>query len=595
MGMKPLRTLLGYTRDMRGLFIIIGITSVVGALMSFVAPVIIKYATDWITGIVAGNDSFDWMTVFTLSGALILAALVQMIFNDIGGYFGDQMSVRTRYQLSTRYYEHLLKLPQSYYDDEVTGKIINRLSRAIGDVSGFLQFFANNLLQMLLMIVITIGVLAFYSWPIALLFFLLMPANLYLTARTSKPWQELEAQKNTHFDIASGRFAEVIGQMRLVKSFGAQRRELDGFGTEMRKMLPLTATQSKRWHTMNALRSTAFGVINGAILGFLFYETASGNFTIGDMVMILTLIQQASFPLRNLSFFVDNYQRAIANSRDYIAALSVPIEPEAKGTKALTVTDGRVEFDTVDFTYAAGEKVLHDVSFVIEPGTKLALVGESGGGKTTISNLLMSLYHPDSGSIRIDGQDITTLTRASIRSAIATVFQDAALFSGTIRENIAYGRPDASHKEIERAAKAANAHDFVTKFRDGYDSEIGERGIKLSGGQKQRIAIARAILKDAPILILDEATSSLDSKAEHEVQLALDHLMEGRTTLIIAHRLSTIAGVDRIVTLRDGRVDEVGSPAELAQTEGIYAQLLQLQLGSTDKAKQQLAKYDIAV
>ncbi len=193
--MKPIRTLLGYTRGMRGLFILITITSVIGALMSFVAPVIIKIATDWITGIVAGTESFSWTTVVSLSVALIITSLIQMIFADIGGYFGDQMAIRSRYQLSTRYFEHLLKLPQSYYDDEVTGKIINRLSRAIGDVTGFLQFFANNLLQMLLMIVITIGVLIFYSWPIALLFFLLMPANLYLTARTSKPWQELESKK----------------------------------------------------------------------------------------------------------------------------------------------------------------------------------------------------------------------------------------------------------------------------------------------------------------------------------------------------------------------------------------------------------------
>ncbi len=401
-------------------------------------------------------------------------------------------------------------------------------------------------------------------------------------------------QKNKHFDIASGRFAEVIGQMRLVKSFGTHKSELDGFSKEMKQMLPLTAKQSKRWHTMNALRSTAFGVINGAILGFLFYETARGTFTIGDMVMILTLVQQASFPLRNLSFFVDNYQRAVANSKDYIAALSIPAEHDPEATTELVVNKGKVVFRDVDFTYGGGKKVLHEVSFTIAPGKKLALVGESGGGKTTISNLLMSLYRPDRGVIAIDGADINTVSRASIRAAIATVFQDAALFSGTIRENIAYGRPDADMESIENAARAANAHDFVSKFTDGYDSEIGERGIKLSGGQKQRIAIARAILKDAPILILDEATSSLDSRAEHEVQAALDRLMKGRTTLIIAHRLSTIAGVDTIVTLRDGRVDEVGTPEELSHTDGIYAQLLALQLGSTEQAKTQLAKYDIA-
>jgi ATP-binding cassette subfamily B protein len=258
------------------------------------------------------------------------------------------------------------------------------------------------------------------------------------------------------------------------------------------------------------------------------------------------------------------------------------------------VTRGKVEYRDVDFRYDEdGKQVLRDVSFTIEPGTKLALVGESGGGKTTISNLLMSLYEPNSGQVCIDGQDLATRSRGSVRAQVATVFQDAALFSGTIRENIAYANPDASMEEIEEAARSANAEGFIKKFPNGYDTEIGERGIKLSGGQKQRLSIARALLKNAPILILDEATSSLDSRAERDVQVALDRLMKNRTTLIIAHRLSTIAGVDRIVTLKDGRVDEVGSPQELATTGGIYAQLLELQLGATKTAKKQLAKFDI--
>jgi len=306
-------------------------------------------------------------------------------------------------------------------------------------------------------------------------------------------------------------------------------------------------------------------------------------------------VAQVSFPIRNLSFFVDGYQRAVANSRDYLSALNEQQEPRDAGRKKLQVSDAHVEYRGVDFAYGGGEKVLHDITFALQPGQKLALVGESGGGKTTISNLLMSLYVPDAGEVLIDGQNVAEMSRRSVREAVATVFQDASLFSGTIRENIAYAKPDASDKEIITAAKAANAHEFITKFEKGYDTEIGERGIKLSGGQKQRISIARALLKDAPILILDEATSSLDSRAEHEVQQALDRLMKHRTTLIIAHRLSTIAGVDTIVTLKDGHIDEMGSPAQLAKTDGIYAQLLRLQLGTTESAKNKLAQFDIAV
>lgn len=594
--MQPLREIFHYTAGLKRLMIIIAVSSIIGAGLSFVQPLIIKAATDWIVKVINHTAQFDVGMVVLLAGLAVATAVIGAIINDIGGYFGDQLSIRARYQLSSRYFEHLLKLPQSYYDNEVTGKIINRLSRAISDITNFLQFFSNNLLQMLLTIGITIAILVVYSWPLALLFALLIPANLYLTARTSKPWQAIEKEKNTHFDIASGRFAEAVGQMRLIKSFNTASTELASFRREVGKMVPLTAKQSRGWHKMNAMRSTIFGLINGLIFAVLFYETARGKFSLGDMTMLLTLIAQVSFPMRNLSFFVDGYQRAVANSRDFIAAMHEDPEPSDAGKRALQVGDGKVEFRDVSFSYDADDKtVLSNVSFVIDAGKKLALVGESGGGKTTISNLLMDIYQPLSGSILIDRQELEKVSRKSIREAIATVFQDAALFSGTIRENIAYANPKASLEAIEKAARAANAHDFIMKFSDGYDTEIGERGIKLSGGQKQRIAIARAILKDAPILILDEATSSLDSKSEHEVQQALNRLMKNRTTLIIAHRLSTIAEVDRIVTIKGGKVDEIGSPSELASTGGIYAELLALQLGATEATKKKLAKFDISL
>lgn len=591
--MKNIRQILRLTTHMRQHFIVITITSVFGALIGFVTPFITKFATDWIIAITNGHEKFSFWPLVWLVAAMIVASLLNVIISDIGGWHGDVMAVKVRRQLSKRYYKHLLTLPQSYYDNEVTGKIINRLSRAISDITQFLQFFSNNLLQMLLTIAITISILLFYSPIVALIFVLLIPANLYLTARTSGSWQALEKEKNTYFDIASGRFAEVVGQMRLVKSFGTQSLELKNFDRGIEKMIGVTKKQSLQWHTMNALRQTVFGLIFAAIYAVLFYEAAHGKVSVGDMVMMITLIGQVSFPLRNLSFFVDNYQRAVANSSDYLEALEEKPEVEASSRKKLVVTKGDVQFRDVSFSYNDKKQVLDDISFEIKPGHKVALVGESGGGKTTISNLLMQLYIPTSGEIIIDGQNIDDVTRQSLRQNIATVFQDPALFSGSIRENIAYANPKATDAEIEKAAKIANAYDFISKLENGFDSEIGERGIKLSGGQKQRIAIARAVLKDAPILILDEATSSLDSRAEHEVQTALDRLMKGRSVLIIAHRLSTIAGVDTIVTLKNGRVDEIGSPAELAETNGIYAQLLKLQLATTEKAKERLKAFDM--
>ncbi len=592
--MQQLREIFRYTTDLSRYMVLIAICSVVTALLAFAPPYIIKLATDWVAAITMHHTVFDGWKLVEFGALFIGVAIISAVVADINGYLGDQLAIRTRHQLSTAYYKHLLTLPLDYYDNEISGKIINRLSRAISDITSFLQFFSNNLLQMLLTTVLTLFVLLFYSWQLALLFAILIPANLYLTARTSGKWQALEKEKNGHFDIASGRFAEVVGQIRLVKSFITEKREFALFNSEVKQMVGLTAAQSRHWHTMNFLRGLVFGIIRALSLIVIFYLAGKSNLTVGDIAMLVVLIQQASMPLNGLSFFVDSYQRAVANSKDFLEAMRESPEPADAKREKLVIKKAEVVLDQVHFGYDADTNVLHDISFTIRPGQKVALVGESGGGKTTISNLLMGLYPLDSGDIRIDGQSITAVRRFDLRQSIATVFQDASLFSGTIRENIAYARPDASDAEIMKAAKVANAAGFIDKLEKGLDTEIGERGIKLSGGQKQRLAIARAVLKDAPILILDEATSSLDSRAEHEVQEALDRLMKGRTVLIIAHRLSTIAGVDQIVTLKNGRVDEVGSPAKLAKTDGIYAQLLKLQLGATESAKKKLAEFEIA-
>lgn len=574
---------------------IIAVGSVISALSAFINPLIIRDATNWIVAVVQGHAVFDWGRIIVYATLLLLLTFFAAVVNDIGGYFGDLLAIRMRRQLSTVYFNHLLQLPQAYYDDEITGKVVNRLTRAVGEITSFLQFFSNNLLQMLLMVTVTLAVLSLYSWPLAILFLAIVPTNLLLTARTSKVWQELEGKKNHHFDIASGRFTEVIGQMRLVKSFGSERREYSAFASRMTKMVGITRRQSRHWHVMNVWRVFAFGMVNAVILVVLFAQTARGQITLGDMTMLIALVQQTGFPLRNLSFFVDSYQRAAANSKDFLEAMAVEQEADDGGKLRLKLTVPEIEFSNVSFGYGSQENVLHDVSFKIKPGSRLALVGESGAGKSTVTSLLMGLYAPNAGEVRISGQNVADIKKADTRGVIATVFQDVSLFSGTIRENIAYGKPRATDAEVLAAAKVANAEGFIAKLASGIDTEIGERGIKLSGGQKQRIAIARAILKDAPLLILDEATSSLDSKAEHEVQQALERLMKGRTTLIIAHRLSTIAEVDTIVTLKDGKVDEIGTPDELASTGGIYAELLKLQSAHNERSRKLLKKYDIAV
>ena len=420
-----------------------------------------------------------------------------------------------------------------------------------------------------------------------------------------------------------GRFAEVVGQIRVVKSFVRERGELADFSRRFGATDATTRAQSTHWHRMDVIRRSFLNLVFFGIYVIIFVRTVQGAFSLGEMVLLVQLMSMAKAPVESMSWVIDSAQRAIAGSRDYFRVMETPVDPRTAAVMAAqpgeepdgTAPDGTaadraaaegalvasapiepvpgapvLAFRDVDFAYEDGEDVLHGIDFTVDRGEKIALVGESGGGKSTIVNLLLGLYEPRQGSIEVVGRSSAELPLDQLRSRIGVVFQDASLFSGTLRENIAYGRPEASDEEVVEAARRANADAFIRRFPDGYEQLIGERGLKLSGGQRQRVAVARAMLKDAPVLVLDEATSALDTKAEIQVQKGLDELMAGRTSLIIAHRLSTIAEVDRIITLRDGVIDEIGSPAELAGSGGIYAQLLALQSSGDTR---RLARYDI--
>ncbi|MHA6522909.1 ABC transporter ATP-binding protein [Tessaracoccus sp. G1721] len=611
--MQSLLRLLSLARELGPYYLGIALAAVATAGTALLTPFIIKAATDEIVSQIRGEGG-GVRALLWLAVALLLVELVSTAVTNVGGYLGDVMSVKLRAILSSRYYAKMLTLPQHYFDGQLTGTVINRLTRSIAETSQFFQMFANTFLPLLLTVVAVLVVTATYSVWLTLLLVVIYPIFMWLTALTSKHWQPLEREKNQQFDIAGGRFAEAIGQIRVVKSFTAELRELRVFNDRYTKTVDVTHGQSRYWHLMDVARRGAFALIFFAIYAIIFTSTASGAFTLGAMVLLIQLVAMAKQPVSMMSYLVDSSQRAIAGSNSYLEALDELPEPHAPfGPEAAlsftrptaTETEGALapwnvaddvpalSFDHVSFSYDGASDVLQDVTFSVAPGERVAFVGESGGGKTTLVNLLLGLYRPDSGVVQVGGGDVTRLPLQQLRGQIGVVFQDAALFSGTIRENITYGRPDAAASQVEDAAQRANAHEFVARLSKGYDSEIGERGIKLSGGQKQRIAIARALLKDAPLLVLDEATSALDSKAERLVQAGLEALMADRTTLIIAHRLSTISSVDRIITLRDGRADEIGSPEELARSGGIYAELLALQASATKADRKRLHAYDI--
>ena len=576
----------------------------VTAILSLLTPFILREATDTV---VAGGPlrTILWWVV-----ALFVADALGNVVKNIGGYIGDVMVARLRQILSTRYFAKLLSVPQGYYDNQVTGTIIARLDRSIANITQFLQSFSNNFFVMLIQAAAVLVITAVYYWPLAILLAALFPIYMWLTALTSERWQKYEGIKNENIDVANGRFAEVIGQVKVTKSFVAEARELASFGSRYRTVVDTTKPQSHWWHSMDTARGAAMALIFLGIYGLIFWRTLEGHFSIGDMVMLLQLVNMAKQPVFMMSWIVDVSQRAIAGSKDYfkvmeetpeptvnpqlVAAADASDVPELDLTPAepLRPTQGPVfAFEDVSFSYESDKPVVAGISFAAQEGHKVALVGESGGGKSTLVNLLLGLYQPTEGKLTVLGHDAAELTAERLRASVGVVFQESYLFSGTIKENIAYGKPGATMEEILDVAKRANAHDFIEEFPDGYDTVIGERGLKLSGGQKQRVAVARAMLKDAPILVLDEATSALDTKAERAVQAGLDELMKDRTTLIIAHRLSTIADVDTIITLDHGRISEIGSPAELAQSGGIYAELLRLTQSASAADRQRLKKY----
>ncbi len=602
--MSSLVRIVRFTRSLAPLYTAVILCSVLTSATALAVPFLIGRATDTVAGALNGSTATGTAVraVVLLAAAVLVAELLSTVISNVGGWFGDVMSNRMRTILSVRYYEKLLHLPQRWFDGEITGTIVARLNRSITEITNFAKTMSNSFASMLITTVAVLAISAWYAWPLALLLLIVFPVYVWLTSLTSVKWQRLEGEKNEQVDIASGRFAEVVGQIRVVKSFVRERGELGDFAERFGSTDATTRAQSTHWHRMDVIRRAALNLVFFGIYVIIFVRTVQGAFSLGDMVLLVQLMAMAKAPVESMSWVIDSSQRAIAGSKDYFRVMETEVDPRTAAMLARAEEDVPppaiepvpgapvVRFREVSFAYEDGEDVLHGIDFSVARGEKIALVGESGGGKSTIVNLLLGLYEPREGAVEVVGRTSTELPLDQLRSRIGVVFQDASLFSGTIAENIAYGRPGASEEEIADAARRANAHGFVRRFPDGYQQVIGERGLKLSGGQRQRIAVARAILKDAPVLVLDEATSALDTKAERQVQKGLDELMEGRTSLIIAHRLSTIASVDRIITLENGRIDEIGSPAELAASGGIYAQLLALQSSGDRKS---LAKFDI--
>ncbi len=580
--MKHIISIIKIAKPLHHLVGIIALLIVFGAALDLVSPIISKFIVDEIVSRVQGHGGDIQHLLFLILlafGINILSLFMQTVSNRLGDHF----SARLGKFLTEVYYDKVLRLPLAYFDSEISGKIVNQLSRGIMSMKSFIQTMTNFALPSILQSIFTVVVLAYYNIPIAVFTFLLFPIYIAISYYSAKKWGEHEVKKNKIEDLSRGRIQEAIGNIKLVKSFISEKREFSQIEENYTNINNIYAKQSQTFHVFDFFRGLSLNIILLAINVIVFYSTYRGSLTIGEMVLILQLVAQSRRPLFAMSFILTNIQTAESGSKEYFEVLNLPsAEDYTKEVDLARIEDPTITFESVSFAYADSEPVLKDISFTIHPHESVALVGHSGAGKSTIVNLILKFYKPTHGKITLNGLNYADLDHKFIRNNISLVFQDNELFSSTIKENVAYGM-EATDEEIIEALKLANAWDFVKKLPKGIHSLVGERGVKLSGGQKQRIQIARAILKNAPILILDEATSSLDAKSEKEVQDALENLMKDKLVLIIAHRFSTIQNVDKVIVLDNGEIVDYGNPKELSKKEGIYATLLNYQIEGNKK------------
>ena len=581
--MKNIAKVIRLSKPLHGLVILIGILILLSSALQLAAPLFTKFIVDEITAKITGHSS-DLNRLIILIVAAFAANLLGIGINTISNRLGDHFAGRLRQFLTEKFYDKVLTLPQSYFDGQISGKIINQLNRGIFTIYQFLNGASNFMLPTFVQSIFTIFVLAYFNLPIAFFTFILFPIYLLLSYYSTVKWGKEEVKKNRIDDVTRGRINEVISNIRLVKGFTNEKSEYGFVSDNLTKINKIYGKQSSTFHKFDFARNFSLILILFAINIIVFYNTYIGVLTVGEMILILQLFNQARIPLFAMSFILTQIQQAEQGSKEFLEILELEsAENYREKIKTQLIKDPTIEFKGVSFQYEESEQVLNKVSFTIPKGEKVALVGHSGAGKSTIVNLIMKLYKPTDGDIFLKEMSYKTLSPQFIRGNISLVFQENELFSSTIKENVAYGNADATEKQILDALHMANAYEFVMKLPKGIDSEIGERGVRLSGGQKQRIQIARAILKGAPILILDEATSSLDAKSEKEVQEALENLMKNKLTIIIAHRFSTIQNVDKVIVVENGKISNYGTPKELSKQKGLYSELLNYQIEGNQK------------
>ncbi|MBO5036659.1 MAG: ABC transporter ATP-binding protein [Clostridia bacterium] len=524
-------------------------------------------------------------STIVISGLVVLGLYVlRMWLRYFVQYYGHVIGVKMQSQMRIDLFDHLQKLPFGFYDNNETGKIMTRITSDLFEVCELAHHGPENLLISAVMIVLSFCYLLSIDWILTLIVFACVPILVVVTMHYRKAMNKaFDDRRKSNATINAAVESSITG-IRVTKAYTNSAREVEKFrkgDDEFVRASDSAYNAMAKFHASTSFVSDVFNVFILIAGGLFLY---SGRISFGDYSTFIVSVNLFINPVNTLIGFMEQFQNGVSGFKRFVEIMEEKPEVDAIDAEELENVEGVIEFKNVTYSYDLTKEVLHNVDLRLEKGRKLALVGPSGGGKTTLCHLLPNFYKlgEENGSIFIDGKDIRSLTLESVRRNIGIVQQDVFLFVGTIRENILYGRPDATDEEVYEAARRANIHDYVMTLEKGYDTEIGERGVKLSGGQKQRLSIARVFLKDPAILILDEATSALDNTTEVLIQQALDELCKGRTTLVVAHRLSTIRNADEIAVVMNGLITERGTHEELMAAGGTYKDLYSLQFRDND-------------
>ena len=570
--MKLYLRLISYIRPYLSRLGLAVVCILVAASANLYVPWIIK---DVIDGVLASKDM---AMLNTITAGIVVVFLLRGIFFYGQTYLMSYIGQKVIIDIREAVYRHLQRLSLSYYEKRQTGAIMSHITNDVGALQNALVDSVIELFTEGMVLFGSMCAMFYLHWKLSLLTCITLPLVAKAISVFGKRLRKASRVMQERAADITSVLQETISSVRVIKSFVREDYEIGRFNQEnyfnfqaQMKTAQLTATLTPVIEFLAALGVTIIIWYGGR-------EVINGSLTAGSLMAFLIYAVNISNPIKRLSRVYSNIQKALAAAQRVFDVLdTVPEIQDIPGAKALPTITGQVVFENIDFSYKAGEPALRQVSLVAEAGQMIAFVGPSGAGKTTIANLVPRFYDPTAGRILIDGHDIKTVTLNSLRQQIGIVPQETILFNGSVYENILYGDLAASKEQVLAAARAANAHEFITAMPEGYDTQIGERGSKLSGGQRQRIAIARAILKDPRVLILDEATSALDAESEKLVQAALDQLMIGRTSFVIAHRLSTVQRADVIVVIEKGQIIERGSHDELLAAGGLYSKLYQVQ------------------